>query len=55
MSSDPSTPGDVIRIPLGAPAAEREQARKRLAELREQIVGGKISFADAARDHSQCP
>jgi peptidyl-prolyl cis-trans isomerase C len=45
----------VFRIPVGAPAAEREQARKRLSELREQIVAGKISFADAAREHSQCP
>jgi len=45
----------VIRIPLGAPASERDQARKRLAEVREQIIGGKISFADAVRDYSQCP
>src|SRR5262245_29698456 len=45
----------VIRIPVGSPPAEREQARKRLAEIREEIVAGKVSFADAARDHSQCP
>ncbi len=45
----------VIRIPLGAPAAEREQARMRLAEIRAQIVAGKISFSDGAREHSQCP
>jgi parvulin-like peptidyl-prolyl isomerase len=45
----------VIRIPMNTPAAEREQAKKRLAEIREQIVGGKMSFADAARQYSQCP
>jgi peptidyl-prolyl cis-trans isomerase C len=45
----------VIRIPLTAPATEREQARKRLSELRAQIVAGKMNFADAAREYSQCP
>jgi parvulin-like peptidyl-prolyl isomerase len=45
----------VIRIPVGSPNEEREEARKRLTELRRQIQAGKITFADAARQFSQCP
>ncbi len=45
----------VIRIPVGSPAEEREDARKRLTELRQQITAGKITFADAAKQYSQCP
>lgn len=45
----------VIRIPANTAAAERDEARKRLGELRLQIAGGKIGFADAAKQYSQCP
>lgn len=45
----------VMRIPSGSPAAEREQARKMLAEIRQNIIDGKITFADAAKEYSQCP
>jgi peptidyl-prolyl cis-trans isomerase C len=45
----------VIRVSASTPAAERAEAQKRLADLRARIVAGKISFADAARQYSQCP
>ncbi len=45
----------VIRIPDQANREEREQARQRLVELRRKIASGTISFADAARQNSQCP
>jgi peptidyl-prolyl cis-trans isomerase C len=45
----------VLRMPPDAPDAERAQARTKLAELRGQILGGKLDFADAAKAHSQCP
>jgi parvulin-like peptidyl-prolyl isomerase len=45
----------VFRLPPDAPPAEREQAKQRLLELRQQIAAGTLKFADAARQHSQCP
>lgn len=45
----------VIRVPAEAPIAERQAARAKLSDLRQQIVSGKVAFADAAREHSQCP
>ncbi|HEY8506238.1 MAG TPA: peptidylprolyl isomerase, partial [Gemmataceae bacterium] len=45
----------VLRVPRDAPAEEREQARRQLAELREQIVSGKLDFAEAAKQYSHCP
>jgi peptidyl-prolyl cis-trans isomerase C len=45
----------VIRIPENAPVAEKQAARTKLNDLKQQIVAGKVTFADAARDHSQCP
>ena len=36
-------------------AAAREAARKQLAQLREQIAAGKITFEAAAQTHSQAP
>lgn len=45
----------VLRTPTGATPAEREQARKHLSNIRQQILAGKITFVDAAREHSQCP
>lgn len=45
----------VLRVPAEAPKTERQAARLKLTELRQQIAAGKITFADAAREHSQCP
>ncbi|HEX4589195.1 MAG TPA: peptidylprolyl isomerase, partial [Gemmataceae bacterium] len=45
----------VLRVAPDAPAAEREAALKKLAELRQEIVAKKITFAEAATKHSQCP
>jgi peptidyl-prolyl cis-trans isomerase C len=44
----------VLRAPAGISAGEREQARARLQALRQEIVGGKLDFADAAKKYSQC-
>jgi len=45
----------VFRMPLEAPSAERAEATKKLRELREQIVAGKLTFAEAAQKYSHCP
>jgi parvulin-like peptidyl-prolyl isomerase len=45
----------VIRIPVGATDSERAEVRRRFSELRGKIAAGQVSFADAAREHSQCP
>ncbi len=45
----------VLRVPADAPPAEREEARKKLVALRQEIEAKKITFADAAAKHSQCP
>jgi peptidyl-prolyl cis-trans isomerase C len=45
----------VIRVPSGATPEDRQAIRQRLAELREQIRSGRLSFADAARQYSHCP
>jgi peptidyl-prolyl cis-trans isomerase C len=45
----------VVRVPADAPPADVEAARKKLADLRAEVVAGKLDFAAAARAHSQCP
>jgi parvulin-like peptidyl-prolyl isomerase len=45
----------VLRITPDATAGERDAARKKLAELRLEISAGKMTFAEAAMKHSQCP
>jgi parvulin-like peptidyl-prolyl isomerase len=45
----------VLRVPANASPTERGITREKLQQLRQQIVSGKISFADAARKISQCP
>jgi len=45
----------VLRILPDATAAERDAARKKLADLRQEISMGKTTFAEAAMKHSQCP
>jgi peptidyl-prolyl cis-trans isomerase C len=44
----------VLRIPSSASPGEREQIRARLQALRQEIVSGKIDFAEAAKKYSQC-
>ncbi len=45
----------VLRIPASANQAEVETSRARLQQLRQEIVAGKIDFAEAAKKFSQCP
>jgi peptidyl-prolyl cis-trans isomerase C len=45
----------VLRLPTSSTEMERQAARQKLLELRQQILDGKVAFADAARAHSQCP
>ncbi|HLJ92013.1 MAG TPA: peptidylprolyl isomerase [Gemmataceae bacterium] len=44
----------VLRVAPGASPGEREQARTRLQALRQEIVSGKVDFAEAAKKYSQC-
>ncbi|HEV8058603.1 MAG TPA: peptidylprolyl isomerase [Gemmataceae bacterium] len=44
----------VLRISPEAPAAEREAIKAKLQTWRKDIVEGKVDFAKAAKDHSQC-
>jgi peptidyl-prolyl cis-trans isomerase C len=45
----------VVRVGPGAAATERAAAQEKLQALRAEIVAGKVSFADVAKKHSQCP
>lgn len=45
----------LLRVPPTATEAERQAARAKLQGLRQQIVDGKIDFAEAAKKYSQCP
>jgi parvulin-like peptidyl-prolyl isomerase len=45
----------VIRLSAGASSEEREKAKKTLQTLRADIAAGKIDFAKAAKEYSQCP
>lgn len=45
----------VLRVPPVAPPADQQAARQKLTALREQIVTGKVDFAEAAKKNSQCP
>ena len=46
-----------IFLKLSKPAGEQEveEKRRKLKEIREQIIGKKITFADAARKYSEAP
>jgi parvulin-like peptidyl-prolyl isomerase len=44
----------VLRVTPEAPAAERDAAKAKLAAWRKDIVEGKIDFAQAAKQNSQC-
>jgi peptidyl-prolyl cis-trans isomerase C len=45
----------VIRVAEAAAPADRQAAEAKLKALREEIVSGKLDFAEAAKKHSQCP
>lgn len=45
----------VLRVPADATDAEKQVARKKLTAIREKLAAGQVTFADAAKDHSQCP
>jgi peptidyl-prolyl cis-trans isomerase C len=45
----------VLRLAPNAPEGERQAARARLLALRQEIVSGKLDFAEAAKKNSQCP
>jgi parvulin-like peptidyl-prolyl isomerase len=44
----------VLLVPTDAGEPERQQAREKLLALRQEIVSGKLDFAEAAKKHSQC-
>ncbi|MBL8795690.1 MAG: peptidylprolyl isomerase [Planctomycetia bacterium] len=45
----------VIRTTPETSDGERVQARNKLTALRAELAGGKLEFAEAAKQHSQCP
>jgi parvulin-like peptidyl-prolyl isomerase len=45
----------VFRVPASATPAEVENSRTKLETLRQEIVAGKLDFAETARKYSQCP
>jgi peptidyl-prolyl cis-trans isomerase C len=45
----------VLRMPTNATDAEKQEARKKLTAIREKLTAAQVTFADAAREHSQCP
>jgi parvulin-like peptidyl-prolyl isomerase len=45
----------VLRVLPDATPAEREEAKKKLAGIRQEIAAGKLPFAEAAVKYSQCP
>lgn len=45
----------VKRLPRDTAAEESDSVRKQLAELRQSIIDGQVSFEEAARKHSDSP
>jgi parvulin-like peptidyl-prolyl isomerase len=45
----------MLRTGPNSTEAEKQSARNRLLALRQEILAGKIDFAEAARKYSQCP
>jgi peptidyl-prolyl cis-trans isomerase C len=45
----------VKRLAPDATAADREAVRQKLAAMRQEILAGKIDFAEAAKRYSECP
>lgn len=44
----------VLRLPADASEADRQKARNKLLAIRQEIVSGKLDFAEAAKKNSQC-
>jgi parvulin-like peptidyl-prolyl isomerase len=44
----------VVRVAAEAPGPERDAVKAKLAGWRKEIIDGKIDFAAAAKQHSQC-
>lgn len=44
-----------LRLPAATPDAEKAAGHAKLQQLRALIVEGKLDFAAAAKEHSQCP
>jgi peptidyl-prolyl cis-trans isomerase C len=45
----------LYRLPPGSPPEQVAAARAKLDAVRQQVLAGKLDFAEAARQHSQCP
>jgi peptidyl-prolyl cis-trans isomerase C len=45
----------VLRLPSNASEADRARLRGKLEQMRDEIVAGKLDFAEAAKAHSQDP
>lgn len=45
----------LLKLPADADEGQRAAAKEKAASLRGEIAAGKLSFADAARQHSQAP
>jgi peptidyl-prolyl cis-trans isomerase C len=45
----------VLRVSASTTPEEVKDSRAKLEKLRQEILSGKIDFAEAARKHSQCP
>ncbi|MBI1389399.1 MAG: peptidylprolyl isomerase [bacterium] len=45
----------LLMVDENASGADRQKAKDELAAIRKDIASGKTSFADAAKEHSQCP
>src|SRR5207253_8677424 len=45
----------LVKIGPTAPAAEKQNARAKLETVRQEIVAGKLDFAEAAKKYSDCP
>lgn len=45
----------LLRVSSNATPQERNDARQQLLTIRQEILTGKVSFADAAKKHSTCP
>jgi parvulin-like peptidyl-prolyl isomerase len=45
----------LVRMPADAKPADRQAGRQKLTALRQDILAGKIDFAEAAKKYSDCP
>lgn len=45
----------LVKLEANASDAQKQAAHQKVLALRQEILGGKLDFADAARKHSDCP